>query len=162
MFPTFIGCRTTSELTRVRVWDKNLPGKVLGALPKRKWVTHLQRRGQELLEALWRHVEDQSPATRSRWQWTWVSDDSVFKTYGPRLGRVGTLWSGQEHRGRQGIDGVLLVIVIGNGKLVIPVDLTIRRPDPVGLGRPCHDKLTGLQVMVERTWGALQRRRLSL
>jgi hypothetical protein len=162
MFPTFFGCRTTSELTRVRVWDKNLPGKVLGALPKRKWVTHLQRSGQDLLETLWRHVEDKSPATRSRWQWTWVSDDSVFKKYGPRLGLVGTWWSGQEHRVRQGIDGLLLVIVIGNGKLVIPVDFTIRRPDPVGPGRPCHDKLTWLQVMVERTWVALQRRRLSL
>jgi hypothetical protein len=162
MFPTFFGCRTTSELTRVRVWDKNLPGKVLGALPKRKWVTHLQRLGQDLLETLWRHVEDKSPATRSRWQWTWVSDDSVFKKYGPRLGSVGTWWSGQEHRVRQGIDGLLLVIVIGNGKLVIPVDFTIRRPDLVGPGRPCHDQLTWLQVMVEQTWVALQRRRLSL
>jgi hypothetical protein len=35
MFPTFFGCRTTSELARVRVWDKNLPGKILSALPKR-------------------------------------------------------------------------------------------------------------------------------
>src|SRR2546430_6852470 len=31
---------------------------------------------------LWRHVQDKSPATRSRWQWTWVVDDSVFKKYG--------------------------------------------------------------------------------
>jgi len=79
MFPTFFGCRSTAELTRVRVWDKHLPGQVRGAVPKRKWVTHLQRLGQDLLETLWRHVEDKSPATRSRWQWTWVSDDSVFK-----------------------------------------------------------------------------------
>jgi hypothetical protein len=28
MFPTFFGCRTISELTRVRVWDKNLPGRI--------------------------------------------------------------------------------------------------------------------------------------
>jgi hypothetical protein len=78
MFPTFCGCRTTSELTRVRVWDKNRPGRILGALPKRTWVTHWQRRGQDWLETLWRPVEDQSPATRRRWQWTGVSDDSVF------------------------------------------------------------------------------------
>ena len=127
MFPTCFGCRTTSELTRVRVWDKNLPGKVLGALPKRKWVTHVQRLGQDVLETLWRHVEDKSPATRSRWQWTWVSDDRVFKTYGPRLGLVGTWWSGQEHRVRQGIDGLRLVIVIGNGKLVIPVPVPAKK-----------------------------------
>jgi hypothetical protein len=161
MFPTFFGCRSTSELSRVRVWDKNLPGRMLGAWPKRKWVTHVPRLGQALLETLWRHVEDKSPATRSRWQWTWVSDDSVFKTYGPRLGLVGTWWSGQAHRGRQGIDGVLLGLGLGNGKLVIPVDFTIRRPDPVGPGRPCHDKLTWRQIMVARTWVTLQRRRLS-
>jgi hypothetical protein len=53
-------------------------------------------------------------------------------------------------------------VVIGDGKLVIPVDFTVRRPDPPGLGRPCRDKLTWLQVMLDRTWAALQRRRLQL
>ena len=90
MFPTAFGCRTAYELTRVRGWDKNLPGKLLGALPKQTWVRQLQHRGQDLLATLWPQVEDQSPATRSRWQWTWVSDDRVFKKYGQRLGLVGT------------------------------------------------------------------------
>jgi hypothetical protein len=158
MFPTLFGCQTTYELTRVRGWDKNLPAKLLGALPKRKWVQQLQRRSQDLLVRLWHHVEDKSPATRSRWQWTWVGDDSVFKKWGQPVGLVGTWWSGQEHRVRRGIDGLLLVVVIGDGKLVIPVDFTVRRPDPVGAGRPCYDKLTWLQVMVDRTWAALRRR----
>ena len=89
MFPTLFGCRTTYELTRVRGWDKNLPGKVLGALPKQKWVRQLQHRGRDLLAPLWHRVEDKSPATRSRWQWTWVGDDSVFKKSGQHLGLVG-------------------------------------------------------------------------
>jgi hypothetical protein len=75
---------------------------------------------------------------------------------------VGPWWSGQEHRVRQGIDGVRLGIGIGNGTRVIPVDFTIRRPDPVGPGQPCPDKRPLLQVMVERAGLALQRRRLSL
>ena len=29
-----------------------------------------------------------------------------------------------------GIDGVLLIVVIGEGKLVVPVDFVIRWPDP--------------------------------
>lgn len=156
------GCRSYRELCRVRGWDKHLPGRILGALPKQKWVRRLQRLGQDLLVRLWGHVEDKSPATRSRWQWTWVGDDSVFKKYGQQLGLVGTWYSGQEHRVRLGIDGLLLVVVIGEGKLVIPVDFTVRRPDPAELGRPCRDKLTWLQVMLERTWEALRRRRLSL
>ena len=157
MFPTVFGCRTYRELTRVRAWDKNLPSRILGALPKQKWLRQLPHRGQDLLVTLWHAVVDKSPATRSRWPWTWVGDDRVFKKSGPQLGLVGTWYSGQEHRVRLGIDGLLLVVVIGEGKLVIPVDFTVRRPDPVGSGRPCRDKLTWLQVMLDRTWSALQR-----
>jgi hypothetical protein len=158
MFPTVFGCRTAYELTRVRRWDKNLPGKILGALPKHTWVRQWPRRAQDLLATLWQHVQDKSPATRSRWPWTWVGDDSLFKKAGQPLGLVGTWWSGQEHRVRCGIDGLLLVVVIGEGKLVIPVDFTVRRPDPAGPGRPCRDQLTWLQVMLDRTWAAIQRR----
>jgi hypothetical protein len=87
-----------------------------------------------------------------------VGDDSLFQKAGQQLGLVGTWWSGQEHRVRRGIDGLLLVVVIGEGKLVSPVDFTVRRPEPVGPGRPCRDKLTWLQVMLDRTWAAIQRR----
>jgi hypothetical protein len=90
MFPTVFGCRTHHELTRVRGWDKHLPSRILGALPKQKWLRQLQHRGQDLLATLWHQVEDKSPATRSRWPWTWVSDDSVFKKAGRQLGLVGT------------------------------------------------------------------------
>src|SRR5688572_13226843 len=34
MFPSLFGCRTSSELCRVRGWDKNWPSRLLGALPK--------------------------------------------------------------------------------------------------------------------------------
>jgi hypothetical protein len=90
MFPPLFGCQTSYELTRVRGWDKNLPAKLLGALPQRTWVQQLQRRSQDLLVHLWHQVADKSPATRSRGQWTWVGDDSVFKKWGQQLGLVGT------------------------------------------------------------------------
>src|SRR3989475_8508586 len=72
MCPPLFGCRTNTELCRVRGWDKNLPARLLGALPKRSWIKRLRRLGLEVLEPIWRHVRDMSPATRSRWQWTWV------------------------------------------------------------------------------------------
>src|SRR5207245_2544070 len=90
MFPPLFGCRTSSELCRVRGWDKNLPARLLGALPKRSWLKRLRRLGVEVLEPLWRHAASTSEATRSRWQWTWIADDSVFKKYGEQLGLVGT------------------------------------------------------------------------
>ena len=70
IFPTVFGCRTHHELTRVRAWDKNLPARILGALPKQKWLQQLQHRGQDLLVTLWHAVVDKSPAPRRRWQWT--------------------------------------------------------------------------------------------
>jgi len=80
MFPPLFGCRTSSELCRVRGWDKHWPSRLLEALPKRSWLKRLRRLGLEVLEPLWRHVHDKSPATQSRWQWTWVWEDAVFHT----------------------------------------------------------------------------------
>jgi hypothetical protein len=160
--PPLFGCRTNAELCRVRGWDKNLPLRLLGALPKRSWLKRLRRLGLEVLIPLWRHAASKSAATRSRWQWTWVGDDSVFKKYGEQLGLVGTWWSGQEHRVLSGIDGVLLVVVIGEGKLVVPVDFAIRRPDPTGPGAPCRNKLHWLQGMLDGCVAAFRRRGVTL
>jgi hypothetical protein len=91
-----------------------------------------------------------------------VGDDSVFKKYGEQLGLVGTWWSGQEHRVLSGIDGVLLVVVLGEGKLVVPVDFAIRRPDPPGPGGPCRDKLHWVQSMLDGRVAALRRRGVEL
>jgi hypothetical protein len=162
MFPPLFGCRTNTELCRVRGWDKNMPSRLLGALPKRSWIKRLRRLGLEVLVPLWRHAASKSAATHSRWQWTWVGDDSVFKKYGEQLGLVGTWWSGQEHRVLSGIDGVLLVVVIGEGKLVVPVDFAIRRPDPRGRGRPGQDKLHWVQGMLDGRMAAFHRRGVEL
>jgi hypothetical protein len=162
MFPPLFGCRTNAELCRVRGWDKNLPSRLLSAMPKRSWIKRLRRLGVEVLVPLWRYAAGASAATRSRWQWTWVGDDSVFKKYGEQLGLVGTWWSGQEHRVLSGIDGVLLVVVIGDGKLVVPVDFAIRRPDPTGPGAPYRDKLHWLQVMLDGCVAAFRRRGVAL
>ena len=162
MFPPLFGCRTPSELCRVRGWDKHWPARILEALPKRSWIKRLRRLGLEVLVPLWRHVATKSPATQSRWQWTWAIDDSVFKKYGQQLGLVGRWWSGQHKRVLSGIDGLLLVVVIGDGKLVVPVDFAIRRPDPVGPGAPCRDKLHWARTMIDERLAALGRRGLDL
>jgi hypothetical protein len=162
MCPPLFGCRTNSELCRVRGWDKNLPSCLLGALPKRSWLKRLRRLGLEVLVPLWRHVATKSPATQSRWQWSWVFDESVFKKYGEQLGLVGTWWSGQHKRVLTGIDGLLLVVVVGDGRLVVPVDFAIRRPDPVGPGAPCRDKLRWTRTMLDERLAAFERRGLAL
>jgi len=121
-----------------------------------------RRLGLEVLEAIWRHVHDKSPATQSRWQWTWVWDDSVFQKYGTQLQLVGRWWSGQHKRVVSGIDGLLLLVVVGDGRLVVPVDFAIRRPDPGGPGAPCRDKLTWARVMLDERLAAFGRRGMAL
>ena len=158
--PTLLGCRTDHALTRVRGWEQHLPSQLWGARPTQQWLRQWPPRGHERLVTWWHQVEGRSPAPRSRWPWTWVRDDRVGKQSGPHLGLGGSWCSGQEHRVRLGIDGLRLSVVIGEGKRVMPVDCTVRRPDPRGPGRPCRAKLTWVQVRLVgpgppcRGWGA--------
>ena len=71
-------------------------------------------------------------------------------------------WSGQQKRVLSGIDGLLLLVVIGDGRLVVPVDFAIRRPDPVGPGAPCRDKLTWARLMLDERLAAFRRRGVAL
>jgi hypothetical protein len=162
MFPTLFGCRSAYERTCVRGWDKHRPSRLLGALPKRSWLKRLRTLGLDVLGPLWRHVESMSPATRSRWQWPWVWDDSVFRKYGQDCELVGHWDSGQHKRGVSGIDGVLMMVVIGDGKLVVPVDFAVRRPDPKGPGARGRNTLEWAQVMLDQSQIALARRGLQL
>ena len=52
MFPTLFGCINAYELTRTRGWDKNLPSRMLGALPKRSWLKRLRKLGHDVLGSL--------------------------------------------------------------------------------------------------------------
>src|SRR5215471_14699956 len=62
MFPPLFGCHTNTELCRVWGWDKNLPSRLLGALPKRAWIKRLRRLGLEVRVPLWRHATSKSEA----------------------------------------------------------------------------------------------------
>src|SRR4029450_7127790 len=65
MCPPLFGCRTNNpELCRGRGWHKNLPSRLLGALPKCSWLKRLRRLGLEVLVPLWRYAASKSEATR--------------------------------------------------------------------------------------------------
>src|SRR5262249_36586370 len=149
-------------LCRVRGWDKNLPSRLLGALPKRSWIKPLRRLGLEVLIPLWRYAASASEATRSRWQWSWVVDGSVFKKYDEQLSPGGSWCSGQERGVASGVDGVLLVVVVGECNLVVHVAFANRRHDPTGSGAPCRDTLHWLQVMMDGRVEAFHRRGVEL
>jgi hypothetical protein len=114
------------------------------------------------LVPLWRHGATKRAATQSRWQWPWATEASVFHKYGEQLGVVGRWWSGQQQRVRSGIDGLLLVVVIGDGTLVVPVDFAMRRPDPIGAGAPGRDNLRWARTMLDERRAAWRNRGLAL
>jgi hypothetical protein len=162
MFPTLFGCINASEWTRTRGWAKHLPSRILSALPQRSWLKRWRTLGPEVLSALWRHVESLRDATRRRWQWPWVVDDAVLRTYGQPLEVLGHWSRGPCKRVVKGSDGVLLLVVIGDGKRGVPVDFAGRRPAPKGPGARCHTKLEGTQVRLDQPLAAWARRGLPL
>ena len=58
MFPTLFGCRSAHELTRTRGWDKNMPSRLLAALPKRSWLKRLRKLGHDILCACLLYTSD--------------------------------------------------------------------------------------------------------
>jgi hypothetical protein len=93
MCPPLFGCRTNSELCRVRGWDKNLPTRLLGALPKRSWLKRLRRLGVEVLKPLWRHAASTSEATRSMASsWAWWAPGGVGRNTGCSPALMGSSW----------------------------------------------------------------------
>jgi hypothetical protein len=162
MCPALFGCHTPAELGRVRGWDKPWPSRLLGALPKRSWLKRLRRLGLAVLVPLWRHGATKRAATQSRWQWTWAVDDSVLRKEGEKLRVVGRWWSGQPHRVLSGMDGLFLVVVMGDGTVVVPVDCAMRRPDPVGAGAPCREKRSWARTMLDERLAACRGRGLAL
>jgi hypothetical protein len=78
------------------------------------------------------------------------------------LGVVGRWWSGQQHRVLAGLDGLLLVVVMGDGTLVVPVDCAMRRPAPIGAGAPGRDNLRWARTMLDERGAAWRHRGLAL
>lgn len=146
------------ERCRVRHWDKNGPGRIPGAWPKRKWGKRRQRVAQAVLVRRWRQVEAKNPASRSRWPWTWRG---ILVCFGSTVGS--REWWALGGAARNTASGQALMACCrasssGEGKLVVPADVGVRRPDPRGPGGPCRDHLPWLQVPLERTWAAWHRR----
>jgi hypothetical protein len=160
MFPALCGCRTPAEWCRVRGWDQHGPARRLHAVPKRSWRKRRRRLGLEGLVPLWRPGATQSAATPRRWQWTWATEDAVCHTDGAQWRCVGPWGSGQPPRGLSGIDGLWLVVSMGEGTWVVPVACAMRRPDPIGAGAPCRDTRTWARAMSEERLAALRHRGL--
>ena len=57
---------------------------------------------------------------------------------------------------------MLVLVVLGDGKLIIPVDFAIRCPNPKGPGQRCQDKLQLTQKMLDARLAAFAKRGVTL
>jgi hypothetical protein len=162
LVPALWSGRSPHALTRTQGWDPHGPGRLLGALPPRSWLTRRRQRGPDIVSAIWRWVASRSAATRSRWQLTPGIEDAGFHTSGGPLERVGRWWSGPPKRVGYGMDGVRVLIILAEGHLVVPIDVAVRRPNPKGPGARCCDKLPWAKVRLAETLDTVARRGLAL
>ena len=78
------------------------------------------------------------------------------------MGLVGRGWSGPHKRVWSGMDGRWRLGVVGEGRVLVPGDLAMRRPAPVGPGAPCRDQLHWARLMRDERVAACRRRGLAL
>jgi hypothetical protein len=133
------GCESYYEFSCEYGMGKNKPYRVLGRGDFSSWVRLLRRLGTKLLVNIVRCYHHMSDATKSRNKVTLAVDSTTLLKLAEKLGLVGTFWSGKLKREASSIQLIVLYAVIGEGKLLIPLDVRIRRPDPEGRGRKCKE-----------------------
>ena len=134
------GCDSYFEYSSEYGIDKNKPYRILGSGDSGVWIRLLRRLGTNLLTKIVKRYHYMSDATKSRYKVTLVVDSTTLLKLSEKLGLVGTFWSGKLKRKASSIQLVVLYAVIGEGKLLIPLDMRIRRPDPDGPGRKCKEQ----------------------
>jgi len=134
------GCASYYEFSQEYGIGKNKPYRILKRGGPGVWIRLLRRLGFKLLVKIVRHYHQMSKATKSRNKITLEIDSTTLLKLSEKLGLVGVFWSGKLKREASSIQLVVLYAVVGEGKLLIPLDMRIRRPDPAGPGRKCKEQ----------------------
>jgi hypothetical protein len=134
------GCESYFEFSQEYGLGKNKPYRILNRGTPGVWIRLLRRMGTKLLVRMVKKYHQMSNATKSRHKVTLVVDSTTLLMLSEELGLVGVFWSGNLKRRASSIQLVVLYAVIGEGKLLIPLDMRIRKPDPQGRGRKCKEQ----------------------
>jgi hypothetical protein len=88
--PRCLAAAATTNCAGVRGWDKNLPGRLLGALPTRPWVKPCRAGGKHFWPAggSTSRTTVRPSAVGGRGRGSAMT--ALSKKYGPHLGLVGT------------------------------------------------------------------------
>jgi len=134
------GCQSYYELSKEYGIGKNKVYRILGCCFPTSWLRLLRRISTKLLVKIVERYHNMSPSTKSRYGVRLVVDSTTLLKVAQKLKLAGIFWSGSLKRNAKSIQLVVIYAVIGEGKLLIPLDLRIRRPDPKGRGRRCKEQ----------------------
>jgi len=134
------GCYSYFEFSQEYGIGKNRPYRILNRGTPEMWIRLLRRISVKLLVGIVKKYHQMSDATKSRHKVTLVVDSTTLLKLAEELGLVGVFWSGNLKKRASSIQLVVLYAVIGEGKLLIPLDMRIRKPDPEGSGRKCKEQ----------------------
>lgn len=132
----FLGARHATELAeRLGVGNDAILRK-MGKSSEKRWRRAIQKQGRLLLQQFRQEISKKSAATQSRYSVTYALDDFTAKKRSLMWQLVAKCYSGAEKKIVPGLSIVTYVAVIGDGKLIIPLDIRIKRPPHQGPGRP--------------------------
>lgn len=134
------GCENYYEFSQQYGIDKNKVYRILESASPTSWMRLLRRISTKLLVRIVRRYHTMSVSTKSRYRVTLMVDSTTLLKFTQKLGLAGIFWSGSLKRKAKGIQLVVLYAVIGEGKLLIPLDIRIRKPSPKGRGRRCKEQ----------------------
>ena len=134
------GCSSYYEFSQEYGIGKNKPYRILNRGTPGVWIRLLRRISAKLLVRMVKKYHHMSDATKSRHKVTLAVDSTTLLKLAKKLGLVGVFWSGKLKKTASSIQLVILYAVIGEGKLLIPMDMRIRKPDPQGSGRKCKEQ----------------------
>ena len=134
------GCESYYEFSVEYGIGKNKPYRILRRGSQTSWIRLMRRMGTKLLVKIVKRYHQMSEATKSRNKVTVEVDSTTLLKLAEKLGLVCVFWSGRLKKEASSIQLVVLYGVIGEGKLMIPLDMRIRRPDPEGSGRKCNEQ----------------------
>ncbi len=134
------GCSSYHEFSKEYDIDKNKPYRILNRGTPGVWIRLLRRISAKLLLRIVKKYHQMSDSTKSRHKVTLAVDSTTLLKVGQELGLVGKFWSGKLKKTASSIQLVVLYAVVGEAKLLIPLDMRIRKPDPQGSGRKCKEQ----------------------
>jgi hypothetical protein len=132
------GCSSYHEFSQEYGIGKNKPYRILNRCTPTVWMRLLRRTSIKLQVKIVKKYHQMSAATKSRHKVTLVVDSTTLLKLAQELGLVGVFWSGKLKKTASSIQLVVLYAVIGEGKLLIPLDMRIREPE--SQGKQCKEQ----------------------